>query len=95
MRSLTLSTRAMCRRNIAQVGEGRHGGWAVGCPRRRRRLHQVASAAGLATGPGIAGGIFPFVEGNTWANSDFAHCREGVYALQKEAVTQCKFFRFA
>jgi hypothetical protein len=49
--------------------------------------------AGLATGPATPGGIFPSVEGNTWAKADFAHRREGVYALNKEKVSQCTFFR--
>jgi len=49
--------------------------------------------AGLATGSATPSGIFPSVEGNTWAKSDYAHRREGVYALNKEKVDQCTFFR--
>jgi hypothetical protein len=48
---------------------------------------------GLVTGPPIASGTFPSVEGNTWAKSDFAHRREGVYALQKEKAARCTFAR--
>lgn len=50
---------------------------------------------GLVTGPTIAGGTFPSVEGNTWAKSDFAHRREGVYALQNEKAARCTFARLA
>jgi hypothetical protein len=48
---------------------------------------------GLVTGPPIARGTFPSVEGNTWARSDFAHRREGVYALKKERAERCTFAR--
>lgn len=47
---------------------------------------------GLVTGPS-AGGVVPSVEGNTWAKSDFAHRREGVYVLKNEKVTKCTFIR--
>ena len=49
--------------------------------------------AGLVTGPMVAGGTFPSVEGNTWANSDFAHRHEGVYILKNEKLSQCTFIR--
>jgi hypothetical protein len=48
---------------------------------------------GLVTGPAIPGGTFPSVEGNTWAKSDFAHRREGVYVLQNEKTLKCTFAR--
>lgn len=49
--------------------------------------------AGLVTGPPVAGGTFPSVEGNTWAHSDAAHRHEGVYVLNNEKVTKCTFIR--
>src|SRR5688572_18316892 len=48
---------------------------------------------GLVTGVALPGGTFPSVEGNTWAKSDFAHRREGVYVLEKEKVARCTFAR--
>ena len=48
---------------------------------------------GLVAGPAVPGGTFPSVEGNTWAKSDFAHRREGVYVLQNERVARCTFAR--
>jgi hypothetical protein len=48
---------------------------------------------GLVTGLAIPGGTFPSVEGNTWAKSDFAHRREGVYVLQNEKTLKCTFAR--
>jgi hypothetical protein len=47
--------------------------------------------AGLVSGSPLANGTFPSVEGNTWANTDFAHRREGVYALKNEQVAKCTF----
>lgn len=49
--------------------------------------------AGLVTGPALSTGTFPSVEGNTWANTDFAHRREGVYVLNSEKVAKCTFIR--
>ena len=49
--------------------------------------------AGLVTGPALGNGTFPSVEGNTWAKSDFAHRREGVYVLNNEKATKCTFIR--
>jgi hypothetical protein len=49
--------------------------------------------AGLVTGPPLSVGTFPSVEGNTWANADFAHRREGVYVLKNEKVVKCTFAR--
>ena len=49
--------------------------------------------AGLATGPALGNGTFPSVEGNTWANTDLAHRREGVYVLKNERVARCTFIR--
>lgn len=49
--------------------------------------------AGLVTGPALRNGTFPSVEGNTWAKSDFAHRREGVYVLDKDKVEKCTFIR--
>ena len=51
--------------------------------------------AGLCTGPALPGGTFPSVEGNTWANTDFAHRREGVYVLKNEKIAKCTFFRLS
>jgi hypothetical protein len=48
---------------------------------------------GLVTGPPFENGCFPSVEGNTWANSDYAHRREGVYVLKNEKVARCTFAR--
>jgi hypothetical protein len=48
---------------------------------------------GLVTGPALPGGTFPSVEGNTWAKSDYAHRREGVYVLNKGKVANCTFAR--
>ena len=48
---------------------------------------------GLVTGPALANGNFPSVEGNTWAKTDFAHRREGVYVLNNEKVSRCTFIR--
>jgi hypothetical protein len=50
---------------------------------------------GLVTGPALPGGTFPSVEGNTWARSDYAHRREGVYVLEKEKALRCTFARLA
>lgn len=49
--------------------------------------------AGLVTGPGVSAGTFPSVEGNTWANTDFAHRHEGVYVLKNEKLVKCTFIR--
>jgi hypothetical protein len=51
--------------------------------------------AGLVTGAPLPAGTVPSVEGNTWANSDFAHRREGVYVLKNERVLKCSFVRVA
>lgn len=47
--------------------------------------------AGLVSGPALSTGTFPSIEGNTWANSDFAHRREGIYVLKNEKVSKCTF----
>jgi hypothetical protein len=51
--------------------------------------------AGLVTGSALGNGTFPSVEGNTWANTDLAHRREGVYVLKNERVAKCRFIRVA
>ena len=49
--------------------------------------------AGLVTGPALPNGTFPSVEGNTWANTDYDHRKEGVYVLKNEKVAKCAFIR--
>jgi len=65
----------------------------VAAPARGDVFVKESRHGGLVTGPAIPGGTFPSVEGNTWAKSDFAHRREGVYVLQKEKVARCTFAR--
>jgi hypothetical protein len=48
---------------------------------------------GVVTGPALANGTFPSVEGNTWSKTDFAHRKEGVYVLNNEKVSRCTFIR--
>jgi hypothetical protein len=61
-------------------------------PMRGDVLIKAHHHTGLVTGPAV-GKTFPSVEGNTWANTDMAHRKEGVYILNKELVSNCTFIR--
>jgi hypothetical protein len=67
----------------------------VASPARGDILIKEHRHAGLVAGPVTASGTFPSLEGNTWANSDFAHRREGVYALDDERPFKCTFARIS
>jgi hypothetical protein len=83
----------------AYFGAGRFETWAkdakklVDAPARGDVFVKNHAHGGLVTGPALPGGTFPSVEGNTWAKSDYAHRREGVYVLKKTQVAQCTFAR--
>jgi hypothetical protein len=65
----------------------------VDSPERGDVLIKRKKHAGLVTGPAQQNGTFPSVEGNTWANTDEEHKKEGVYVIKKTRVSDCKFIR--
>jgi hypothetical protein len=83
----------------AYFGAARFETWAkeakkiVASPARGDILIKEHKHGGLVTGEALPGGKFPSVEGNTWAKSDYAHRREGVYVLQSTLVVRCTFVR--
>lgn len=85
----------------AFFGAGQFETWAKGAkklatlPARGDVFVRDHKHGGLVTGPALPGGTFPSVEGNTWAKTDYAHRREGVYALEKTQVVRCTFARLA
>lgn len=72
---------------------GIHEGKVVTIPALGDILIKEHRHAGLVTGAPLSGGKVPSVEGNTWANTDKAHRREGVYVLKNEKVESCTFLR--
>lgn len=68
---------------------------AVETPQKGDVLVRMHNHVGLVAGPPTRVGTVPSVEGNTWAKTDFANRKEGVYELTNRKIIECTFFRLS